>query len=274
MRSKLFVPGARPDLFDKALASEADAVSFDLEDSVPLDGKVAARERLAEFLRSDAARGCPKQLIVRINALGTPFAHDDLAALGDGATHMINVPKVETAEDVRTVADATALPLLINIESPRGLRLAAELASAHPRVAGLQVGFNDLFAPLGIARADRAHVQAVLLQVRLAAGEAGCFAYDGAWPDIEDEAGFRAEADLAHSLGFLGKSCIHPRQVPIANSVFEEGDPLEEARRLLTAAEAAAARGHGAFTFEGRMIDHPAIDRARSMVAAAGKCQS
>lgn len=273
MRSKLFVPGARPDLFEKALASEADAISFDLEDSVPPEGKVAARTRLAEFLRSDAARASPKRLIVRVNALDTPFALEDVVLLAGGATHIINVPKIETPENVQAVAAATELPLLINIESPRGLRRAAELASVHPRVAGLQVGLNDLFTPLGIARDDRAHVHSALWQVRLAAGEAGCFAYDGAWPEIEDEAGFRAEAELAHSLGFLGKSCIHPRQVPVANAVFARSDGAEEARRLLIAAETATARGHGAFTFEGRMIDRPAIDRAKRTLAAEGKRQ-
>jgi citrate lyase subunit beta/citryl-CoA lyase len=271
MRSKLFVPGARPDLFQKALASEADALSFDLEDSVPIDGKVAARERLTEFLQSGSAHDCAKRLIVRINALYTPFGQDDLAALAGTATQMINVPKVETPEEVQAVAGATSLPLLINIESPRGLRRTAELASAHPRVAGLQVGLNDLFAPLGIARGDRAHVHAALWQVRLAAGEAGCFAYDGAWPDIEDDAGFRAEAELAHSLGFIGKSCVHPRQVPIANMVFGESYSEEEARRLLAAAETAEARGHGAFAFEGRMIDRPEVDRAKARISAVGR---
>ncbi len=274
MRSKLFVPGARPDLFGKALAGDADAISFDLEDSVPTDGKDAARANLAEFLHSDAARGSAKRLIVRVNALGTPFMADDLAALTGGAAALVNLPKVEAPEEVREVATATTLPLLLTIESPRGLRRAADLAAAHPQVAGLQVGLNDLFAPLGIARADRAHVHAALWQIRLAAGEAAVFAYDGAWPSFGDEAGFRAEAELARSLGYLGKSCIHPRQVPIANAVFEAGDALATARRLLAAAEAAQARGHGAFTFDGRMVDRPDIDRARALIATAGEPQS
>ena len=269
MRSKLFVPGARPDLFEKALASEADAISFDLEDSVPAEGKVAARACVAEFMRSDAARASRKRLIVRINGFGTPLGRDDLRALAEGATHLINAPKVETPEEVQAIAAATELPLLINVESPRGLRRAAELATAHPRVAGLQVGLNDLFAHLRMSRADRSHVHAALWQVRLAAGEAGCFAYDGAWPQIDDDAGFRAEAELAHSLGFLGKSCIHPRQVPIANLVFGQAESEDEARRLLAAAEKAAAHGHGAFAFEGRMIDLPEIDRAKARIAAA-----
>lgn len=267
MRSKLFVPGVRPDLFGKALASEADAISFDLEDSVPCEGKEAARAHVAEFLRTDAARASSKQLIVRINALGTAYGRDDLRALAGGATHLINVPKVEAPEDVQAAAAATDLPLLVNIESPRGLRNAAELAAAHPMVIGLQAGLNDLFESLAIDRFNRDHIHSALWQVRLAAGEAGCFAFDGAWPQIDDEPGYRAEAELAHSLGFLGKSCIHPRQVPIANSVFAESYTVEQATRILAAAEAAAERGHGAFTLEGRMIDRPAIDRAKARLA-------
>ncbi|BBB14320.1 HpcH/HpaI aldolase/citrate lyase family protein [Sphingopyxis sp. FD7] len=272
MRSKLFVPGARPELFAKALASEADAISFDLEDSVPAEGKIAARAHVAEFLRSDIARASAKRLIVRVNGLDTPFGHDDCKALTNGAAHMINLPKVDSVEDVEAMASVTDLPLLLTIETPRGLRVATDLATASPQVAGLQVGLNDLCAPLGIARADREHIHAALWQIRLAAGEARCFAYDGAWPDIADEEGFCAEAALAESLGFLGKSCIHPRQVALANAMFGAADnEVDAARRLLRAAEAAAARGHGAFAFEGRMVDRPAIDRARAAITAAGK---
>ena len=271
MRSKLFVPGARPDLFEKALASEADAISFDLEDSVPLTGKAAARAQLSSFLASSAVRQCDKRLIIRINALDTPDARDDLSAFSQTPNCIINLAKVETSEEVVTAATLTSAPLLVNIETPRGLRRAAEIGAAHPQVIGLQVGLNDLFAPLGIDRRNRDHVHAALWQVRVAAGEAGCFAYDGAWPDIMDEAGFRAEAELAHSLGFLGKSCIHPRQVPTANAVFDDAEAVGRAERLIEAADSAAARGLGAFAFEGRMIDRPEIDRAKATLRAAGR---
>ncbi len=273
MRSKLFVPGTRPELFGKALASDADAISFDLEDSVPVEGKGAARARIAEFLRSDLARGSVKRLIVRVNGLDTPFGHDDCAALTGGAAGMVNLPKVEAIDAVRILAAVTELPLLLTVETPCGLRQAAKLAAAHPRVVGLQAGLNDLFAPLGIARVNREHVHAALWQIRLAAAEAGCFAYDGAWPDIADEDGFCAEAELAQSLGYLGKSCIHPTQVALANERFAATDEVDAARRLLRASETAAARGHGAFAFEGQMVDRPAIERARAVLAAVGRPQ-
>jgi len=275
MRSKLFVPCSRPEFFAKALAGDADAVSFDLEDAVPADGKAAARERLVECLRSESARGSAKRLIVRVNAPDSRYFADDLAALANVRVDLVNLPKVESADIVRAVAarledQGIAAGLLLNIETVKGLARTAAIADADPRVIGLQVGLNDLFASLDIARHDQRHVHAALWSIRLGAGEASRIAYDGAWPDLRDDDGFRAEAILARSLGYLGKSCIHPRQVAIANDVFDRGDDLARSRRLLAAAADAGARGHGAFLFEGAMADAPAIAAARDMVRRAG----
>lgn len=273
MRSKLFVPCSRPDLFDKALAGSADAISFDLEDAVPDDGKAAARTVLSEFLSSAAVRASTKTIIVRVNALNTQFFAADLLALPAICVDLVNVPKVASAADVCTIVDALdaaglATPLLVNIESAAGLAHAAEIAAAHSRVAGLQVGLNDLFASLGIDRRDPRHVQAALWSVRVAAGTAGCFAYDGAWPDLADDDGLRREAELSQSLGFLGKSCVHPRQVPIVDAVFDQSDHLAQASQLLAEAATAARDGRGAFTLDGVMIDRPSIEQARRTVAA------
>lgn len=273
MRSKLFVPGSRPDFFRKALSSEADALSFDLEDAVPEEGKGSARARLATFLASDSVRATKKTIIVRVNAPSTPHFRPDLEMLAEVRIDLINLPKVEDADAVRAAAEIAAgivpAQLLINIETPRALARAAAIASAHPAIAGLQAGLNDLFAPLGIDRADPANVRITLWPIRIAAAEAGLFAYDGAWPDVRDEDGFRREAELARGMGFMGKSCVHPRQVAIANQVFESGDALEQARRLVEAAQAAAAQGRGAFLLDGRMIDRPEIAQAEALLARA-----
>lgn len=281
MRSKLFVPGARPELFDKAMAGAADVLSFDLEDSVPEAGKAAARVQVGGFLRRTDVAASGRLLIVRCNGMDTAHFAADLAAVALPSVWLLNLPKVESVAQVRDAAAAleraeagngVARPigLLLNIETPRGLRLAAELAAAHPRVAGLQLGLGDLFAPNGIARTP-ANVHATLFALRLAAAEAGVFACDGAFPDVGDEEGFRAEATMARELGFIGKSCIHPRQVGLANAVFGVSDAaLAEARRIVAAATAAAAQGRGAFLFEGRMIDLPFLRRAEALLAAAG----
>lgn len=276
MRSKLFVPCSRPDFFAKALAGEADALSFDLEDAVPVEGKGAARARLVECLGSDAAKASAKKLIVRVNAADTPWFADDVAALAGLRVHLVNLPKVEAPDVVRTVAAQLAAAgitagLLVNIESACGLTRAAAIADADPGVIGLQVGLNDLFAALDMDRRDARHVHAALWSIRLAAGAANRIAYDGAWPDLADEDGFRQEALLARSLGYLGKSCIHPRQVTIANAVFDRGADLARSRRLLAAASEAEAQGHGAFVFEGAMADAPAVAAARDLLRRAGE---
>lgn len=276
MRSKLFVPAIRPELFAKAMASHADAVSFDLEDAVPAARKAEARARLAEFLREPPA--VRKITLVRINAPGTLDFEADLAAMAGLPIDLINLPKVEHADDVRAAAEVIArgwpaarVPaLLLNIETPRGLRHAADIAAAHPTVAGLQLGLGDLFESQGIARHSHANVHAAMYALRMAAAEAGVFAYDSAWGDVEDEDGFRAEATLARELGFQGKSCIHPRQIALANAIFQPTEAeVAAARRVVAAATEAATHGLGAFLVDGRMIDAPYLRRAQAIVAAA-----
>ncbi|OZI38692.1 CoA ester lyase [Bordetella genomosp. 10] len=281
MRSKLFVPGSRPELFPKALASEADGLSFDLEDSVSESRKDEARQELGRLLASDAAAGSGKVLIARVNAQDTPHFHADVQAVVRPGLQLLNVPKVDSVEQVVAAADAVIraerangvaepVRLLLNIESPRGLRVAAELAAAHERVAGLQLGLGDLFEPLNIARRDPEAVRLAMFQLRLAAGEAGVFAYDSAFADIKDQDGYLAEAAMARRLGFLGKSCIHPSQVALANQAFRPSDEeIAHAQRVVEAAADARARGVGAYVVDGKMIDGPFVRRAEAVVALA-----
>lgn len=281
MRSKLFVPASRPELYAKALAGQADALSFDLEDSVSADRKDEARQQLAQWLASPEAQATDKTLIVRVNAMDTPYFLDDVRAVARPGLHMLNLPKAEDSEQVREAARVLAdaerangvtqpIRLLLNIESPRALRLAADLAAADPRVAGLQLGLGDLFEPLGIARREPSAVKQAMFTLRLAAGEAGVFAYDSAFADIRDAAGFQAEAELARRLGFLGKSCIHPSQVPLANAAFRPSDEeISHAVRVVEAARDADARGVGAYVVDGKMVDPPFVRRAEAIVETA-----
>jgi len=282
IRSKLFLPGSRPELFPKGTAGAADALSFDLEDAVPEDAKASARRHVAEFVQSGAARGAGKLVIVRVNALGTPHFVDDIKTLAVPGVDLINLPKCESADEVRAAAaaiahmessDASALAgLLVNIESAKGLRHATQIAAAHPRVRGLQLGLGDLFEPLGIDRYDAANVHAAMFALRLAAGEAGVWCLDGARADVADEAGYLAEARMARSLGFIGKTCIHPKQVALANAAFALAtDEVEFAQRVVAAAREAAALGRAAFVVDGRMIDPPFLRRAEAILAAAGE---
>jgi citrate lyase subunit beta/citryl-CoA lyase len=281
MRSKLFVPASRPELFARALAGEADAISFDLEDAVQERRKADARAELAGVLRATPPGSTGKTIVVRVNGLTTPHFEADLAAVAWPGLDLLNLPKPESPDDIRAAAAALArfeaerrierpIGILANIESPRALRLAAEIAAADPRVCGLQLGFGDLFEPLGIDRSDAAAVHHLQLAVRLAAGEAGIWALDAAFAAVDDPDGYRREAEAARRLGYLGKTCIHPSQVPLANAVFRPSDAeIAHALRVVAAAREAEARGVGAFTVDGRMVDGPFITRAEAVVAVA-----
>lgn len=281
MRSKLFVPASRPELFAKAVAGPADALSFDLEDAVQESRKDEARRALVGFLAQAGPRPGGKVVIVRVNGLSTPHFEADLAAVTGPAVDMINLPKPESPDEVRTAAVALArqerarglerpIGILVNIESPRGLRRAAEIGSADARVTGLQLGLGDLFEPFGIDRTDAAAVHAMQVAVRLAAAEAGVWACDTVYGTVSDPDGYTREATAARRLGFIGKSCIHPSQVPLANAVFRPTDAeIAAALRVVEAARGAEASGVGAFLVDGRMIDLPFIERARTILSAA-----
>ncbi|TDK23077.1 CoA ester lyase [Luteimonas aestuarii] len=283
MRSKLFVPGIRPELFAKACAGEADAVSFDLEDAVPPARKAEARRAVAAFLSAQPRPAQGKDVVVRVNPVGTAEFEDDLATLLPLPVDLLNLPRVESAETVHAAVaaierhasaqgHATPLRLLVNIETPRGLRRAAGIAGAHPRIAGLQLGLGDLFEPHGIRRNEQAHVRMAMFQVAMAAAEAGVFACDGAHPDYTDDAGFVQEARMSRALGFAGKSCIHPRQVSWANAAFAPtAEELDWARRVIDAAAVADAQGKTVFSVDGRMVDPPYLRRAQRLLADAGE---
>lgn len=279
MRSKLFVPGSRPDLFDKAMASSADGISFDLEDAVTPAAKEQARKQLASYL--DGLGDTGKRIVVRINAQDTAHYDADLAAVAGGRVDIINLPKVEEPGQVKRLADdlkclegligrKTPLLILATIESPRGVRQARDIAAAHPRVAGLQLGFADLLEPLGMDRYQPQIVQQLQLHVRLAAGEAQVPIYDAAFPAITDLEGYAEEARHARSLGFAGKSCIHPSQIALANAAFlPSREEVARSRLIVAAAQQAELEGTGVYQVEGRMIDGPFVARARQLLEQA-----
>lgn len=278
MRSKLFVPASRPELFDKAMSSAADALSFDLEDAVARSQKSQARALLARFLRELPASD--KIIVVRVNAFGTEEFGADIDALAGTRVDIVNLPMAEDASAViQAIARIEALQtssrqvgVLLNIETPKGLRKAAELAKAHPRVTGLQIGYADLLEPCGIARSDRDALAHVRLAVRFAAAEAGIAAYDGAFAAVKDTDAYRAECLMAKAHGFAGKSCIHPSQIAIANETFmPDAAEIAWARKVVSAAAIADARGVGAYLVDGHMIDKPFVERARAVVALADK---
>ena len=270
MRSKLFVPGSRPELFAKAMAGEADALSIDLEDAVDEKRKDEARLAVRDFLRSLPANK-DKTIIVRVNGIDTPHFEADIEAIRGPGLDLVNLPMIESAADVKRAAAVTkGLALMANIETPKGFRNAAEIAGAHPDVKGLQLGFGDLLEPLGIERYNLAVILHFQLGVRLAAGEAGVFAYDSALANVKDLDLLKREAEQARRLGFLGKSAIHPSQVAVLNAVFR---PTEEeiahSLKVVESAKENVANGVGAWMVDGKMIDAPFVVRAENILKTA-----
>jgi len=289
MRSKLFVPASRPELFVKALRSQADAICFDLEDAVLEDRKQYARDELARFFSTDdfinLREEGRKSILVRVNALDTGHTERDLIAACAKGVDIVNIPKAETVESIRLfvsllqaqeqrVSDPVGTPLnirvLANIETALAMVNAPAIAASHEKVWGLQLGLGDLFEPLGIAREDAANVHAVMISMRLAAGSAGKIAYDTAYTNVANIDGYRQEAWRARQLGFLGKTCIHPSQVALANDVFSP--TLDEIRWAEKVVESASQNTvNGAYMLDGKMIDGPFIDRARAVLALVAR---
>jgi citrate lyase beta subunit len=281
MRSKLFVPASRPELFAKAMASQADAISFDLEDSVDEGRKNIARDELAKFFRALPSNP-GKVIVVRVNPLATPHGLADLEAICGPWLNIVNQPKPDSPEDVLQFAevltqverrhDTKPAGILANIETPRALRLAAAIATASPRVVGLQIGWGDLIEGLDMDRYNPSVIESIQLAVRLAAGEARVFAYDGAFADIKNPDAYRREAESARRLGYLGKSAIHPTQVPIANDVFTPTHAeIAHALQVVKASRVASSEGVGAYSVNGRMVDLPFVKSAERVLTLASK---
>ncbi len=279
-RSKLFVPGNRTDFLRKAAAGPADSLSLDLEDAVPAAEKVAARRTIADFITGEGAQS-GKHLVVRVNALDSSLMVGDILAVAVPGLHCINVPKCDGPRPLH-VADAVlahaerehglaegSIALMANLETPAGLRNAHAIATACPRVKALQLGLGDLKAATGL-RPETHRLVAIRTMTVLAAAEAGIEAYDSAWVDVADRAGFEADAMEARNMGFAGKSCIHPSQVEPCNRVFApDAATMDDARALIEAYEAGEREGRGAILFRGRLVDAVHVIEARRMLGVA-----
>lgn len=254
-RSLLFLPASNPRAIEKARGLDADLVILDCEDAVKPEDKDRAR---AAALQAVAERFEGRLCAIRINAPGSPWYADDVAAMRDCAADFIVLPKVQSADE----AGFTDKPLLAMIETAAGVLEAPSIAS---RVQGLVAGTNDLGADLGIpADAGRAGLAYSLQRIVLAARQAGIAAFDGVYNRLEDGEGLSAQCEEGRAFGFDGKSLIHPSQIETANRIFGPSEKeVADAQRLVEAASGGAER------FEGRMIESMHVDHARAVLAKA-----
>ena len=265
-RSWLYVPAHRPELLDKALAGPADAVVLDLEDAVPAEAKETARD--AAVQASTVPRTTP--LWVRINAVGSPWFTDDVAALAGTALDGVRVPKAGDPETVAVLARRLGLPLHLLLESALGVEQAFALARAHPCVVAVSLGEADLAADLGVRRPDA--LAWARQRVVVAARAAGLAApITSVWTDLADLDGLEEDSRQARDLGFFGRSVIHPRQVePVHRAFTPTTGEVADARALLGSLTAAAGRGESAWVDEhGRFVDPAVVAGARRVLEQA-----
>lgn len=262
-RSYLFVPADRPERIAKALASGADAVIVDLEDAVAPDAKERARDALGAWL---ARAGQGRPVVVRVNAIGTPWFEADLAVCRTPRVAAVMLPKAERAADLGLGgSDKPVLPL---VETAAGIDAVRDIARA-PRVERLVFGSIDLQLDLGIS-GDGEELLLFRSQLVLASRLAGIAPpVDGVSSAIDDAARLQADTQRARRLGFGAKLCIHPKQVGTVNAGFAAStEEIAWARRVL---DAAAQAGGAAVAVDGKMVDRPVILRAEELLRWAAR---
>lgn len=269
IRSYLYVPGYDERKIEKALASEADAVVLDLEDAVAPDRKDEARETVFQVLRSEPE----KPVFVRVNAVGTELAAADIDAVVGRHLAGLRLPKIEYVESVRLVAETlkelrSEAGIQCLIESALGLERAFEIANSHVGVTGISLGEADLAADLGVS--DEAGLLYARSRIVTAARAAGLpHPVQSVYTNVRDLDGLRRSTEEGKRLGFVGRSTIHPSQVPFVNEVFTPTeDEVIEAQELVDRLDGEGSSG--AFVLgDGRFVDRAVVESARLTLALA-----
>ncbi|MDT2006984.1 CoA ester lyase [Rhodococcus opacus] len=277
-RSALYVPGDNSRALEKAAKLPADVLILDLEDAVGDDAKPASRDRVCEVVRSGVLK--PREVVIRVNGLGTDWHEDDMAAVAQSGADGVLVPKVGSGDDVRALVGeleaagaGNRTTLWLMIETPGSFLHVEEIAAASDRVSVLVVGTNDLINDLhALQRPGRAPVMTGLSLAVLGARAAGKVILDGVFNDISDKDGFVAEAQQGREMGFDGKTVVHPSQIGPANSVFGPSpDEIEYARTVVSAYEDAEAAGNSVITLGGKMIESLHVRDAQRILDLAAR---
>jgi len=269
------MPAANDRALEKAQSIPADAVIFDLEDAVAPEAKPDARAKAVAAVSSGLYGN--RELTIRCNGLDTLWGSDDVAAAGAAAPAAVVIPKVDSVsyvDEVSALLDAAGAPVSVRIwpmiETPAAMFNVREIA-AHPRVAVLVLGTNDLAKELRSPLVPGRHpLVSHLAHALLAARAAGKVILDGVYNDVKNPDGFEAECRQGMEMGFDGKTLIHPTQVGPANDMWApSADDVEYAQRVIAAFDEAVADGRGVVTVDGRMIENLHVDNARRVLATA-----
>ena len=280
-RSMLFVPGSNAAMISNTFIYKPDAIMFDLEDAVALKEKDSARILVAHALQHPLYQEI--ETVVRVNPLDSEFVLADLNAVVRAGVDVVRMPKTETAQDVIDMdheiteiekacgREVGSTKMLAAIESPLGITQANQIATASNRLIGIALGAEDYVRNLKTERSPEGiELLFARCSILQAARAAGIQAFDTVYSNANNEEGFLAEAALIKQLGFDGKSLINPRQIELLHNLFAPTQKdVDQARRIIDAAEEAERNGLGVVSLNGKMIDAPIIDRAKLVLERA-----
>ena len=270
------MPGSNPRALEKARGLPADGLILDLEDAVAPEAKESARAIVSAALAEGGYGG--RELVLRVNAIDTPWGHADLAAAATMPIDAVLLPKVEKPDRVALSGSLLEefgapqrLAIWCMLETPHGILYAREIAAASPKLAALVLGTSDLTKDLhAIATRDRLPLITSLSLAILAARAHRLAILDGVHLDLSDDEGFAAACRQGRELGFDGKTLIHPKQIAAANAAFAPTrEEIEWSRRIIAAHTEAEAAGRGVVLVDGRLIENLHVESARRLLASA-----
>lgn len=280
-RSMLFVPGSNAAMLSNSFIYKPDSIMFDLEDAVALKEKDSARLLVAHALQHPLYQEI--ETVVRVNPLDSEFGLLDLNAVVRAGVDVVRMPKTETAQDVVDMDNAItdiekacgrevgSTKMLAAIESPLGITQANQIATASERLIGIALGAEDYVRNLKTERSPEGiELLFARCSILQAARAAGIQAFDTVYSNANNEEGFLKEVALIKQLGFDGKSLINPRQIELLHNLFAPTQKdVDQAKRIIEAAEEAEKQGSGVVSLNGKMIDAPIIDRAKLVLERA-----
>jgi citrate lyase subunit beta / citryl-CoA lyase len=279
-RTFLFAPGNHPRRVEKAFTVGADAVILDLEDAVAVSEKIGTRPVVVEALRKE--RACKGY--VRVNATTTEWGFADIMAVVQPGLDGIILPKVESADELKSVdwmianlererhLEVGSIDLIPIVETAQGYTQLEAIARAGTRTRRIAFGAGDMTLDLGMTwTREETELQSIRTQFVIISRAAGIEPpLDTVWADLRDPNGFLQSVEHVRGLGFQGKMCIHPDQIPVANTAFAPtAEQVEQARKFVEAFEAAEAQGLASIQHEGKFIDYPIVAAARQLLERA-----
>ncbi|OCG28068.1 citrate (pro-3S)-lyase subunit beta [Gilliamella sp. wkB108] len=281
-RSMLFLPGANAAMLSTSFVYKPDSIMFDLEDAVSIKEKDSARLLVAQTLLLPVYKEHGIETVVRINALNTPYGLKDLEAVVRAGVDVVRLPMTNSAEDIHELEahveriekecgrEVGSTKLMAAIESAVAVVNAVSIAKSSPRLIGIALAAFDYLVDMQTERGDGTELFYARCAVLHAARVAKIDAFDVVYSNVNDDEGFLKEVSLIKKLGYNGKSLINPRQIELLHNAYAPtAKEVENAQKVVEAAEEGERKGLGVISLNGKMIDAPIIARARKVIELA-----